>query len=493
LSLVEQNKVSLNEDINNYLKSWKLPENEFTKKKKITLKNLLNHSAGMNVHAFDGYNKDEAVPTLLEVLNGTSPANSNPITVDKIPGENFWLSAGGYTIVQQIMMDIEGKKFPEIMNELVLQPLEMNNSTFNQPFTAEQLKRAATGYLRDGSMVEGKWHTYPELASNGLWTTAEDLAKFIINIQQIQKDNGNKGLSKDLKEMMLTPLVEDRYGLGFLIYDLNDEIYFEHHGWSTGFYSRMTAHKNNDYGVVVLANSPNPAFIFEVFRSVSFAYKWDNYAPTYKKMEIEQPLIDGVIGRYQADNRVVEVFQKSDQLFAKNILYTDAEELVRISDSTFARRSSSQLMKFKSNAQNETIDLIYINRNDETTAYTLTRETNAQKEPVEFLIEDDFDKALKAYRVLIEQDPSNLTTTEDYLNDLGHHFLREDRIKIAQNTFKLNTVLYPNSFQVYDSYAEACVKAGDINLAISNYSKSLELNPQNNRTREKLKELQKSE
>ena len=45
LSLVEQNKVKLNKNINSYLKSWKVPENEFTKEKKVTLKNLLNHSA----------------------------------------------------------------------------------------------------------------------------------------------------------------------------------------------------------------------------------------------------------------------------------------------------------------------------------------------------------------------------------------------------------------------------------------------------------------
>ena len=114
------------------------------------------------------------------------------------------------------------------------------------------------------------------------------------------------------------------------------------------FTVELTAHSDNDYGVVVLANSPNPAFIFEVFRSVAFAYSWDNYAPRYQKIETEQSLVDGITGRYQTNNRVVDVFQKGNQLFAQNILYTDAEELIRISDSTFARRSSGQLMQFKS-------------------------------------------------------------------------------------------------------------------------------------------------
>lgn len=493
LSLVEKNKVSLDEDINSYLKSWKLPDSEFTKENKVTIKKLLSHSAGINVHDFQGYPKGAPTPTLKEILNGTPPANSNPIIVDKELDGSLWLSAGGYMIVQQMMMDIENKQFPELMDELVLQPLEMNNSTFSQSLTTEQLKMAATGYLRDGSMVEGKRHIYPETASNGLWASAEDLAKFMINIQQIQKDSGNKGLSQDMKEMMLTPFVEGHYGLGFLIYDKKDEIYFEHHGWSTGFYSRMAAHRDKDYGVVILINTPIRAFYGELIRSVALAYEWDEYFPIHKKKEIEQSLADSITGRYQTTNRVVEVFQKDNQLFAKDIFYVNAQELVRVSDSIFARRNARQLMQFKPNTENETIDLLYINRNDETIVSTLVKMDHDQKEPVEFLIEGEFEKALKAYRDLMEHDPAHPTVTKDYLNDLGYDFFRQNRIKIARNIFKLNTIFYPDSFQVYYSYAEACEKLGDIDLAIVNYSKSLELNPQNNRVREKRKELQKRE
>jgi len=495
LRLVDQNKVTLDEDINSYLKSWKLPDSEFTKEKKVTIKNLLSHSGGINVHDFSGYNIDVPVPTLIEVLNGTPPANSSPIIVDKALNESLWISAGGYTIIQQMMMDVEGKKFPELINELVLQPLEMNNSRFNQSLTTEKLTMAATGYLRDGSMVKGKRHIYPELASNGLWTNAEDLAKFVINIQQTLKDNRNKGLSKDMTELMLTPSAKNRYGqygLGFSIYNKKDEIYFEHHGWSTGFYSRMTAHKDKGYGVVVLTNTTHPAFVFEVFRSVALTYEWDNYVPVHKKMEIEQTLADKITGRYMANGRIVEVFfDKDNLLFTKNILDLKAEELIKVSDSTFVKRNSSRLMQFKPNSENETLNLLYINSNDETIASTFVKIDNDTKDPVEFLLEGDFEKALKAYRLLIEHDPMNPTVTEDYLNDLGYRFFHEDRMKLSQNTFKVNMILYPDSFKVYDSYAEACMKTGEIDLAISNYSKSLELNHGNQNAKDMLKELQK--
>ncbi len=495
LSLVEQNKVSLNKDINGYLKSWKVPENEFTKKKKVTIKHLLNHSAGIKHHGIGGYSTGSSIPTLVEVLNGIAPAKNDPVLLIKAPEESHYNSAGGYTIIQQMMIDVEGKKFPEIMNELVLQPLEMKNSTFNQPLTTEQLTMAATGYLKDGSMVKGKSHTYPAMSTSGLWSTAEDLAKFVINIQQTPINSSNKGLSKDMTALMLTksPFVEDNYGLGTYVYNRKDETYFGQGKWNRGFYGQMTAHKDKGYGVVILTNSTYPAFVSELIRSVALAYKWDDFVPVHKKMEIEQSLVDEITGRYQANGRIVEVFQKDNLLFTKNILDVNAQELIKVSDSSFVRRNSSRLLQFKPNAENETLNLLYINSNDGVVASTFVKMDSDKKEPVEFLLEGDFENALIAYKNLKELDPTHPTVTEDYINDIGYQFFHEDRMTLSQNTFKVNINLYPDSFKVYDSYAEACMKAGEIDLAIFNYTKSLELNPQNNLARSKLVELQKSE
>jgi len=497
LRLVDQGKVILNEDINSYLKSWKLPDSEFTKEKKVTIKNLLSHSAGINVHAFSGYTIDAPIPTLVEILNGTPPANSNPVLVDKPLNKDHWLSAGGYTIIQQMMMDVEGKDFPELMNDLVLQPLEMNHSSFNQSLSAEQLKMAATGYLREGAMVNGKRHIYPELASNGLYATAADLAKFVINIQQNLKDeNWNKGLSKEMTELMVTPSAKSRYGQyghGFNIYNKKDNVYFDHHGWGTGFYSRMTAHRDHGYGVVVLTNRPIPDFVFEVFRSVALAYEWDKYVPVHKKMQVEQSLANKITGRYKDNRGIVEVFQKDGQLYYKNIEKLEAEELVKVSDSSFVRRNSTYPIQFKLNPENGTVNLLYINRNDGTIAATLVKVDANKKDPVEFLLEGNFEKALKAYKTIIEQDANHPTATEGYFYNLSARLFDEGRMKLSQRILKLNMMLYPNSFKAYESYAKACVRMGKTDLAILNYSKSLELNPQNNEAKHQLKELQKSE
>src|SRR6266852_2009269 len=122
LALVQDGKLSLDEDVNVKLKSWKVPENEFTKEQKVTLRRILSHSAGTTVHGFAGYASDETVPTVLQVLNGEKPANSDPVRVEVVPGTIFRYSGGGMTIMQLLLTDVTGKPFPQIVEEMVLRP-----------------------------------------------------------------------------------------------------------------------------------------------------------------------------------------------------------------------------------------------------------------------------------------------------------------------------------------------------------------------------------
>lgn len=492
LTLVEQKRVALEEDINTYLKSWKLPDNEFTRDKKVTLKNLLNHSAGITVHGFLGYSPDLPVPTLVEVLNGTPPANSGPSFVNKTPEESFRYSGGGYNIIQQMMIDVEGKTFPTIMNELVLHPLEMNHSSYNQPLTKEQLKMAATGYLPDGAMVKGKRHTYPEMAPAGLWTTAEDLAKFAVDIQKTLKSESDKGLSKEMTTKMLTPFVEEFIGLGIFIEKKNDEIYFEHGGWNEGFSSQMIAHKDKGYGVVVLTNANQPDFISELIRSVALTYQWEAYVPVYTKMENEPAIIAEISGRYLINgNRIIEVSQSNKQLIS-NELGQEPKELVKISDTTYVRRENEALFQFKPNTETNTMNIVLLNASDGALITTLSRIDDDKKIPIEWLVDGDFNESLEAYQALMKENPKDPTINEDTLNSLGYGFFNDANMKIAHDVLKVNSMLYPNSFNVYDSYAEVCMKMGETELAIKNYKKSLSLNPANNNATEMLKKLQKS-
>ena len=213
LRLVEQGRLTLDEDVNTKLVAWKVPENAFIKEKKVTLRGLLSHTAGLTVHGFPGYDTDGPVPTLVQVLDGAKPANTRPIRVDIPPGTKWRYSGGGYTVMQQLIIDVTGKPFPPFMQESVLGPLAMKKVRSNNLCRPRRRNCTATGHLQDRSLVKGKWHIYPEMAAAGLWTTPSDLARFAIGVQEALAGRSDKTLSKRMARQMLTEEKES-YGLG---------------------------------------------------------------------------------------------------------------------------------------------------------------------------------------------------------------------------------------------------------------------------------------
>ncbi len=490
LKISEEGKIDINENVNTYLKTWKLPDNEFTKDKKVALKHLLSHTGGLTVHGFEGYSPDLPVPTLVQVLDGLPPANSPPVRVDKAPETGYRYSGGGYTIMQQMLIDIEGRPFPVILKEKVLQPLDMNNSTYEQPLQAEQLKMAATGYLPDGTMTKGKRHTYLEMAAAGLWTTAEDLAKFAVNIQQTIKGESSAVLSKAMTEKMLTPFGSEFDGLGLFIDKRKDDIYFGHGGWDEGFSSRMTAHKDKGYGVVVLTNSNHPDFIEEVIRAVARTYAWSNYVPVYKKLAMDTSKFSTLRGHYRNSNDgLINVYSEGSRLFRKYLRGTPTE-LFQISESLYIGRENDRLIEFKTNPADGQLNILLVN-NDGKEEFTHPKMKADEKVPYEFLLSGDFVNALKRYQALLKVDPNDPAVKEENLNGQGYDLMQSGKTKLALDVFKINTMLYPASANVYDSYAEACVKNGDTELAISNYKKALAIDPKKESAIKTLAELQK--
>ncbi|MBQ0736502.1 serine hydrolase [Aquimarina celericrescens] len=490
LKLVEQNKIDIDKDVNTYLESWKIPDSEFTKEKKVALKHLMSHSGGVTVHGFLGYSQDLPVPSLIEVLNGTPPANSPPIIVDKVPEESSRYSGGGYTIMQQMMIDIEKKPFPELMEELILKPLQMNNSTYDQPLKDEQLAMAATGYLPNGDMTKGKRHTYPEMAAAGLWTTAEDLAKFAVDIQQSLQGKGAV-LSKNMVTKMLTPFVDDYVGLGIFINQKKDEIYFGHGGWDEGFSSELIAHKEKGYGVVVLTNSNHPKFISELIRSVALAYQWDDFVATYPRQNTEITELEELEGEYRLyKDRYTKIYNKGNQLF-KESLGEEAVELIKITDSTFVGRDNDQIIQFKDISETGQMSVLVLNPDSYKVEATLAQIMDDEKLPIQFLESGNFNEGLKAYQELQKTDPKDPAIQEWNLNRLGYQMMNVENLKLAQDIFKVNTILYPRSANVYDSYAEASMKLGELNVAMTNYKKSIKLDPKNMNATKMIEEMQR--
>jgi CubicO group peptidase (beta-lactamase class C family) len=305
LALVEQGKLSLDEDVNGRLKSWKVPDSDFTKEQKVTLRRLVTHSAGLTVHGFRGYAADEPTPTLAQALDGQKPANSAAIRVDILPSSRWRYSGGGYNVMQQLMIDVTGKQFPELMRELVLDKIGMNHSTYEQPLPKAMAAQAAIGHRASGAAVKGKWHTYPEMAAAGLWTTPFDLALFAIELQKSKVGKSNKVLSQAMTNQMLTKQIEN-WGLGISIGGDGKAASFSHGGANEGFRCNMFAYAETGQGAVVMTNSDaGGALASEIFRSIAREYGWPDFKPTERTLARVNPEIFKVYaGEYEVNGKV---------------------------------------------------------------------------------------------------------------------------------------------------------------------------------------------
>lgn len=303
MRLVQEGKLSLDGNVNDKLKTWKVPENQFTLTEKVTLRRLLSHTAGLNVSGLQGYPTGVPLPTILQTLNGESPANNPPIRVVAVPGTVYRYSGGGYTIVRVLMTDVTQQSFPQLMEQLIFRSIGMEHSTFDQPLSARWIPFAATAYDIDGQPYSGKYRTYPEMAPDGLWTTPTDLARFAIEVQNENAGKSHKILTQSNMRQMLTPQ-QGRWGLGFELNRSGEKPSFDHGGAVEGFKDRMQAFAEaGGQGIVIMTNGDGGGHLRdEYIRAVSKEYGWsDDFKPVEHRLApIDSALYAHYVGVYNS-------------------------------------------------------------------------------------------------------------------------------------------------------------------------------------------------
>jgi CubicO group peptidase (beta-lactamase class C family) len=316
LLLVQQQRLELDADVRQWLRSWKPGE-------AITLRQLLSHTAGLTVSGFSGYTPGTPLPGITQILNGQPPANNGPVRVAIHPGAQVQYSGGGYVAVQQIVMEVTQLPFDEYMNRAVFSPLTMTHSSFEQPLSRDRARAAAVGYRRDGSKLQGNWMVHPELAPAGLWTTPADLARMMIEVQDAAAGRPARSLKPELARQMLTGRI-DNAGLGFFLTGPNGSSRrFMHSGRNAGFDALLVAYKNGRQGAVVMINrNNNGGFINEVLESVAREYGWPDYispAPQLEYEAVPASIQGSYAGVYEAPDRPrLTVIFEDDKLFARS-------------------------------------------------------------------------------------------------------------------------------------------------------------------------------
>jgi CubicO group peptidase (beta-lactamase class C family) len=324
LVLVNSGRLSLEQSPNVYLKSWKLPYNEYQAHEKVTIRRILSHSSGLNVGSFTGYQAGEPLPSLLQILDGEKPANNPPIRVDFIPGSKFRYSGGGAEVMQQLLMDVTGQAFPELMKRLVLAPARMTLSTYEQPLPEARWAEAASGHDGEGAVIKGRWLIQPQMAAGGLWTTPTDLAKWALEIMSAWKGEQNELLSKRIATEMLA-VQKAPYGLGVEVQGTGSSLEFSHGGSNLGFRAQMVMFPAVGKGAVIMANGDRADWVIgNLIRSIASEYHWPALTQTEREVvPLSTAQLDALVGVYSlppgpsGEPVTYEITRNGNRLFAE--------------------------------------------------------------------------------------------------------------------------------------------------------------------------------
>jgi CubicO group peptidase (beta-lactamase class C family) len=306
LRLVDQGVLDLDEDVNRRLKSWQLPPTGDWQPV-VTLRHLASHSAGLTVHGFPGYAHGKKLPTLRQILDGVPPTNTFGVRVDTVPGTQFRYAGGGTLVVQQLLEDVTGTPFRQLLQELVLRPLRMSDSDYAQPLPEDRADQAAVAHDGAGQPIEGRWHSYPELAAAGLWTTPSDLLTFAQAVKNSYDGVDGALLSQEIAREALTIQMPssgrigglDSLGLGLFL--TKEGRLFGHSGGNEGYKCHLLANRDTGQGAAVMTNGDNGSWVVEkTFVRIAAAYGWEDYPADLSERDVpDGEVMAGRVGRYR--------------------------------------------------------------------------------------------------------------------------------------------------------------------------------------------------
>ena len=363
MSLVQSGELDLDEDINNYLSSWKIPANKGWQPR-VTLRQILSHSAGLTVHGFPGYLIRDTIPTVVEILNGESPANTSRVEVNMLPGLQFRYSGGGTIVAQLALCDyLKEVSFPALMHRLVFEPLGMQDSTFENPLPSSRTQQVAISHPHRGIPLYGGNPIYPEMAAAGLWTTPTDVAKFGINLlKSIRGDEGQllsqSTIAEMLKPQLARKTTEEVYaGLGFFCKRSDDSIRFWHCGVDEGFVCEMCLQSSGGKGAVVILNSNEGDLLLdEILDSIFGEYNWQGKKGT--KPFVKDLNLGKYHGVYQSKTgRAFEITSVGSDL----ILNYDSQEPIpfhAVSETKFNSAVVNSKLEFEKDSKGIIVKLI---------------------------------------------------------------------------------------------------------------------------------------
>ncbi|MFC3094537.1 class A beta-lactamase-related serine hydrolase [Alteromonas sediminis] len=252
LLLTQQRTLGLDTDVNSYLKSWKVEGTSLSRTNPVTLRHIMSHTAGFNVHGFSDFQPNETLPNTVQILKGLAPAKNSPINLIYEPGKVYSYSGGGTTVMQLVIEDVMHMSFEQAADKLLFHPLGMDNSSFETP--AEKLSdKVAKAHDRFGqtTALPRGWESMPEKAASGLWTNAYDLGLLMAELLRAFNASTTTLFEPEVIRAMMTKQANSKHGLGPIL----DGETFYHGGANDSYRALFHGNLSTSSGFIILANS----------------------------------------------------------------------------------------------------------------------------------------------------------------------------------------------------------------------------------------------
>lgn len=364
LQLVDAGKVELDAPVNRYLQSWKLPENEFTRQVPVTLRHLLCHKGGTTVHGFGAFPQDTKAPTLLDILTGTPPSQTPAVEVDKLPGTSVRYSGGGTQIVQLLLEEQTGRSFAELAERVIFQPLGMTRTTFAQPLPAKFRMDAATGHTKDGVPVSGQFTFTPQLAAGGIYTSAPDYARFMVECRNAWLGRENILFGQKTARSMMEQQAPGQFALGWEIFGSGPAARFAHGGSNEGYQCTASCALESGNGAVILTNSLMGIILHtEVMNAIAAEFEWAHYLKEPKKIvPVSAEDQKRYVGRYRIVSGVsaphIDVWVQDNQLhsYVEGLIFPPRPVYLGQNGRFFTQQTASET-QYEYDASGEVVSL----------------------------------------------------------------------------------------------------------------------------------------
>ena len=488
--LEEKGVFDLDIPVNTYLKRWKIPQNEFNKDTPVTLVHLLSHTAGTSQHGFTDFYEGEKIPSILESIQGKLPRYDKEIEVTFTPGTDWKYSGGGYTIAMMALEDHLGKSLADLAQEYIFGPLNLKNTTMKQPNEEGFLTNVAKAHDNKGNIIKTGIPITPQVSASGMWSNPTDMSILMIEIQKALEGK-SEIFSKKVAERVTTIITRKGIGgwcIGFDRFQAFGNLdWFSHGGANTGIGGHIYGTMKEGKGIVFFGNGPNGIrvpILDELRSNIIETHGWKKPFDKSKLEELPTTLEEQIIGRYEHVGWGLNEIQKKE---GKLVLVLGRDfELFYLGDYTFGIDEIPFKMKFniKENGEHE-VEQFWDNGSEK----LFMQRKVLGKLPFELAQENKYEEALAAYKKLKKENPNSSLVSESRINSFGYEHLGDKKYDVAITIFKINTILYPDSANTYDSLGEAYLLSGDKKNALKYYKKTLELNPNNSNAVKVVKDL----